>query len=38
MAGKLGLGASVTRRWRLDEINQAYAFLLTGGVAMFDLF
>ena len=33
MAGKLRLEELVTRRWRLDEINEAYADMLTGDVA-----
>ena len=32
-AGKLKLEELVTRRWRLDEINEAYAHMLTGDVA-----
>ena len=33
MAGKLKLEELVTGRYRLDEINQAYASMLTGNVA-----
>ncbi len=33
MAGKLRLEELVTQRYRLDEINEAYASMLTGGVA-----
>ncbi len=33
MAGKLKLEELVTRRYRLDEINEAYAAMLTGAVA-----
>ncbi len=32
-AGKLKLEELVTQRYRLDEINEAYASMLTGGVA-----
>ena len=32
-AGRLKLDELVTRRWRLDEINEAYAQMLTGDVA-----
>ena len=32
-AGKLKLEELVTRRWRLDQINEAYAEMLTGDVA-----
>ena len=32
-AGQLKLEELVTRRWRLDEINEAYASMLTGDVA-----
>ncbi|HVU11673.1 MAG TPA: Zn-dependent alcohol dehydrogenase [Phototrophicaceae bacterium] len=31
--GKLKLDELVTRQWRLDEINEAFAEMLTGGVA-----
>lgn len=33
LAGKLKLAELVTRRWRLDQINEAYAEMLTGDVA-----
>ena len=31
-AGKLKLEELVTRRWRLEQINEAYAQMLTGDV------
>jgi S-(hydroxymethyl)glutathione dehydrogenase/alcohol dehydrogenase len=33
LAGKLKLDAMVSRRWRLDEINEAYQAMLSGDVA-----